>query len=686
MVQVLHLGKSILATAVAAAFSVPLWAQGEPVTWENVTAAEVFRIGDRDLLFEGIGVSTDTRVTLELGEGIDLSNLSSASMLNLRNVGVDEGARLTVSLKNNGNDHEETPMRGYWCGASFVPTQEREGSWGLDVEAETGTVFVLGSHSDGSVLDPIASEAWVWFEDTDGHPRSLMVFQESLKLYKEDRYAIGSTIEEAERRDANLLVGRYGVLVVDEAHLDLSGALIEAQDGAKIKFEKNSAIFITDAGGAFDGETLGMSTPEPAPETNSEEGRIEFFNPGAHVEGLDDVVIVNGVTGTEGHFVANAAGGLTLVVGDWKADGAMAAPVNALHRNRTSPGSERFFDVFPVSAWAERAVITNTLLAKSLGTTQAMGDRAADGAQFARGAFLKDPTLMPVNVELTGGRSRGKTVEADGGVGTFDRDTAGLALSVRGVAKDWLWGVRVLYEDANIDIDGPFVKKEATDAESTLLAGSLYLGKKVERLTLVGDVTFAGAEDRVDFFQTGDVKIGADDISRRSVSAGVTGLYEPKTDIFGFAPLWRAGLQLTDYLKTDYDVAIDGDKVWEVEEKNRLVATADVGVELKRDWHLYTRVPGEKDGEWRTRDDWLSLGVTGGMRVRAGDLDSPQRVTAAGASAEIETADLARWETYAGLGLDASWHDALWGLSAEGLWGPDKREACRFRLSLVWNF
>ena len=674
--------KSLMAATVLALFSLsPAEADETAVSWPSVRGD--YAIGDQDLTFTGETVNEDIRINLSLGSEADPSNLRSGSLLNLRNLTIEEDVRLTLTLKNEGDDYD-MPGRSYWCGASLVLPPDRQGN--LDVEVGAGTVFLVGNRAAPEVLDSLNATAQneVWAESRwggDGPTPAVMIFQETLNLKNTDHIVVGSSLDTAREKNANLLVGQKGVLMIDQANLDLSGALIEAEKGSKIEFETGSAVIV----GQAVGDDVSVSNVETAGTAG-----LEFVRPGADIVGLEKVIYVNTITGEEGSFKKNAEGGLTIVAGAWAADGVLAAPVNALYQqNRdgeASAGVKRFYEIFPVSDWAESMTIRNILLAKSLGTTSAMSDAAADGARFAQTAFLRNPDTIPVNVEILGGRSEGTADDAENGTNKFERETEGVALSLRGVHDDWLWGARVLYEDANIDVSSEFINQKAVDAESTLLSGSFYIGKRFDVATLIADMTVTGAEDRVDFFQAGNVKIGADAISRRSVSLGVTGLWQPSADWGGWKPTLKAGLQVTDYLKTDYDMALDGERLWEVEEKNRLVATADVGLDLERSWHRYTRVPGEKEDEWRTRDDWLTLGVSGGLRARAGDIETQQVVTAAGASATMKTDDLGQWEAYAGLGLDASWKDALFGVSAEGVWGPDDREACRMRVKVVWEY
>lgn len=675
--------QSLMTATLLALFSLPTLAATDKaaVNWPSVRGD--YAIGDQDLTFTDERVAEDIRINLSLGSEADRWGLQTGSMLNLRDLQIEEGARLTLTLRNEGDDYD-MPGRGYWCGSSFVSAADRQG--GLYVEVGAGTVFLVGSHAAPEVLDCLNATAHNevlaenrWGED--GPTPALMIFQETLKLKNNDRFVVGSTLDVARDKNANLLVGEKGVLLIDMGNLHLSGALIEADKGTKIEFEKGSAIII---GTALDNA---VSVTEAG--TESKAG-LEFVSPGSNVVGLDKVIYVNTLTHEEGRFVQNAEGGFTIVSGAWAADGVLAAPVNALYQQvrdgYASVGAKRFFEIYPVSDWAETTMIRQTLLAKSLGTTLAMSDASSEGARFAQKAFLKNPDTIPVNVEILGGRSEGTADDAENGVNRFERDTEGLALSLRGVYNDWLWGARVLYEDANIDVESEFINKKAVDAESTLLSGSFYIGKQLKNTTLIADMTVTGAEDQVDFFQTGHVKIGADEISRQSVSLGMTGLYRPRNELVGWTPTVKLGLQITDYLKSDYSMALDGENLWEVEEKNRLVATADAGIDLERTWHRYTRVAGEKEGDWRTRDDWLTVGLSGGFRARAGDIEMEQIVSAAGASATMKTEDLGHWEAYAGLAFDASWKDALFGASAEGVWGADEQEACRMRVKVVWEF
>ena len=661
----------VLFAVMTAVCCVPVAAAGD--------VEQVLVIGDRHLTVEGESLSDNVRLEVRWNQPGDAGGTpedwETSSVVHFKNMQVSEGARLTLSLKNTGDGQDWHP-RGYWCGAAWTPGKDTEGSWGVDAEMESGTLFVVGDALSPDTLGELALQASSWSESADYSP-AMMVFQQSLTLTDRDCFAVGSTIEEGRRQGVNLLVGRYGALVVDQGHLNVTGALINAEEGARIHFETGSAIVLGDA----------SETEEFRQAGEGWDGLL--VNRSDVVTGLGNVVVVDAVNNEEGHLEENAEGGLTLQMGRWEAKGVLAGPVNEMHRlwqegGRTGAMND-FFTSFPASRWAEEAVARNTILAKSLGSTQAMDEALWGGSRFVLQATSSKKETMPLEVELIRGHQKGRTVAWVDREGQWMRESEGLALTLRGEYGEWLWGARVLYEDADIEVGNNFIQSAAVDAESTVLTGTLYVGKRLEAMTLFADLSVSGAEDRVDFFQTGDLRIGSDEISRRAVSIGLGGHWAGAGRPAGWQPAMTASVRLTGYGKSDYDERLAGERLWSVEEERRLVGTLGMGTALERSWHRYTLVSDESGEGVHRRDDWVTLGLSAGGRLRCGDLKTVQRVTAGSGSAEMVTDDLGDWEVYAGLGVDGEWDGARMGVSAESLWGPDQRQSWQLRANVVWE-
>ena len=82
---------------------------------------------------------------------------------------------------------------------------------------------------------------------------------------------------------------------------------------------------------------------------------------------------------------------------------------------------------------------------------------------------------------------------------------------------------------------------------------------------------FSGANDKVRVISTGDM-LTTGDPSRRAMTAGVAGSFYP--DWGGHKDVnFTGAVSLTNYLKSTYGIAFDGERVMDVEEESRWVGT-----------------------------------------------------------------------------------------------------------------
>lgn len=650
--------RNILAASLAALFFPPLCAAQVyfPQAGHNDLA-----IGEDDRLVADAVIGADTVIDLRWGDAPASEDVTDTmSMLRFENVTVDKEAHLTLSLR--GKDDPYLPVKNYWVGAAWKPTGgESDGR--LSLEMERDTLFVWGFRTDYVTLE----DASVGFNYFDGQGWAMFLLQEQMKLDDSMHIAVGTSIDRAKAAGVNFLVADHGALVIDREDFKPGEFLIEAGDGAKLHFEAGSALVLKSA---------------------EEEILKEFVNRAGAVTGLGNVTIVDiRGSGLEGHWEEAPDGSLSLVMGAWQAKGKLADPVNEMHRlwqaDKTGALND-FFEVFATTNWAHSAVERNTLLQKALGSTLAMDETAFRGSRFASDALLREKNLLPVSFELVRGSLESDFADGDGLTGRVVRDTEGAALSVRGQWQDWLWGARLQYEDANLDISSNVVNRKAADAESTMLSGTLYAGRSFGDKTLVADLTVSGVEDRLRYRQVDVMVIGTDDVSRKSLSLGLTGIWHGFELVEGWKTDLVVGAQLTDYLKTEYDLMTGGTALWRVEEENRLVASARAGLDISRSWHRYLDERDE-EGEIVPRHDWLEVGFSGGLRVRAGDLDGEQTIRVGNARARLVSDDLQPWEAYVGLRADGAWQHSVVGVAAEGIWGPDNRQSWRLSAKVVWE-
>ena len=66
----------------------------------------------------------------------------------------------------------------------------------------------------------------------------------------------------------------------------------------------------------------------------------------------------------------------------------------------------------------------------------------------------------------------------------------------------------------------------------------------------------------------------------------------------------------------------------------------------------------------------VRLTLEGGMRMRAGDLEATQTVSAYGASADLTTDDLERGEAFLSADVTGRWRGSVFGMRASGTLGP----------------
>lgn len=312
-----------------------------------------------------------------------------------------------------------------------------------------------------------------------------------------------------------------------------------------------------------------------------------------------------------------------------------------------------------------------TELMVGAGTSTEMIRTAENVVELTSRAAVAFEDDQAVRVSARTGSSRGRFKSVNGSTGGFaewSRDVTGLDLEVHLRHLTRFGGLVVSYADA--DVGSSFDVFDVSQ-ESNIASLAVYYGESSDRFAVTGYGMFSGANDKVRVISTGDM-LTTGDPSRRAMTAGVAGSFYP--DWGGYKDVnFTGAVSLTNYLKSTYGIAFDGERVMDVEEESRWVGT----LQLQAGWHRLFRPASSS---------WIKADVTLGGRVRAGDLEVRQTVSAGGASSSVGHDDLTRGEIFGDAALKVRLRDSVAGLHVGGSTGPDGSRSWTGGVSFDYQF
>ncbi len=591
------------------------------------------------------------------------------------NLEVSEGKKLTFELKGNALGTTDWP---YSLAVSV--DCEGEGCRPFNLVMTGGAMAHLGPQNEWERAVNLTGELLSEVDfDVYKNVRDMLVISRPLLLDAQSRIALGQGADAAQN-DAQLFVGKGGALMVDTLALREAGAdaVIEAQGGnVSINFEPGAYLLLGDP---FSGEEADRDAMVQA------DAVLPLLLKGdATVTGLDSLIVQGLMNGElyEGGFSRGEDGSIQLLQKPWAGVGAFSQVADAISKMVTngtaSAALTSFFAQHSGSEEFSHQLIYQTLMGKALGTTTAMDSLMAEGSLQTVRSVLSPELSLPVSVDILRRERSGEFTTFDLSVrdyrnGEWTRESEGIALGIDGRYRSWLAGARLSYEDTDVSYraDDLLQHGAGVKAESTVLAVTLYAGKRYDWGSITGEVAWAGGEDKVSQNSAGTIWVGSDRIERRAVSVGTTGTWVPEA-WGGWQPAFSLGLHGIAFLKTDYDIQGNGETLWRAEEDERFVAALTAGAHLSRIWRF-------------EKEDSLRLDLRAGLRARAGDLDIRQTVSAGDARSSLETDDLSAGEAYAGLDVRAKWKGSVFGIGAYASAGENGDTGTELRANCVFEF
>ena len=513
-------------------------------------------------------------------------------------------------------------------------------------------------------------------ETVGRNPQDVLVIAGHLNVTSDVKMSFGA--DGSEETDVNFHVGPSAGIVINKSWvlgLAEGYGAIRFGEGTRAVFEKGAVFIITD------GMDDLREPDEFEADDEAQEGPVDERLVFEAAEGS----VVTGVEHLEGFLTKDGQvcsmtfeqteGGWRVVEREWRYEGPLEEVVNALGVEAMKADAPKALrkEFLRRQSPSEFGKTINwmTELMVGAGTSTEMIRTAENVVELTSRAAVAFEDDQAVRVSARTGSSRGRFKSVDGSTGGFaewSRDVTGLDLEVHLRHLTRFGGLVVSYADA--DVGSSFDVFDVSQ-ESNIASLAVYYGESSDRFAVTGYGMFSGANDKVRVISTGDM-LTTGDPSRRAMTAGVAGSFYP--DWGGYKDVnFTGAVSLTNYLKSTYEIAFDGERVMDVEEESRWVGT----LQLQAGWHRLFRPASSS---------WIKADVTLGGRVRAGDLEVRQTVSAGGASSSVGHDDLTRGEIFGDAALKVRLRDSVAGLHVGGSTGPDGSRSWTGGVSFDYQF
>lgn len=534
------------------------------------------------------------------------------------------------------------------------------GTGGVDPDEDLGDLrgFLLRSYDDeeftaGAMLaHAFANGGRAALETVGRNTQDVLVIAGHLDVTPDVKMSFGA--EGSEETAVNFYLGPSAGVVINKSWftgLPEGNGAITFGEGTKAVFEKGAVLIITD--GMDDlREPEGIEADGEAQEAPVDERLVFEAAEGSEVIGVENL---EGFLTRDGQVCSmtfeQTEDGWRVLEREWRYEGPLEEVVNALaveSMKLDAPGALRK-EFLRRQSPSEFGSTINwmTELMVGAGTSAEMIRTAENVVELTSRAAVAFEDDQAVRVSARRGASRGRfksTEGRTGGSADWSRDVTGLDLEVHLRHLNRFGGLVVSYADADV---GSTFEIFDVSQESNIASLAAYYGESSDRFALTGYGMFSGANDKVRIISAGDM-LTTGEPSRRALTAGVAGSFYP--DWGGYKDFnFTGAVSLTNYLKSTYKIAFDGERVMDVEEQSRCVGT----LQLQAGWHRLFRPASSS---------WVKTDVTIGGRVRAGDLEVEQKVSAAGASSSIGHDDLTRGEIFGDAALKVRLRDSVAGL------------------------
>lgn len=550
----------------------------------------------------------------------------------------------------------------------------------LVLPAGKGPVNVLASDGQfkagAKLVHAFANGGRAALETVGRNPQDVLVIAGHLHVTPDVQMSFG--VEGSEETNANFHLGPSAGVVINKSWFmglaEDKGAITFGK-GTKAVFEKGAVFIITD--GMDDlREPEEFEADDEAQEVPVEERLVFKAVAGSEVTGVEHL---EGFLTKDGQVCSmkfeQTEDGWRVVEREWRYEGPLEEVVNALGVEAMKADAPKALrkEFLRRQSPSEFGKTINwmTELMVGAGTSTEMIRTAENVVELTSRAAVAFEDDQAVRVSARTGSSRGRFKSVDGSTGGFaewSRDVTGLDLEVHIRHLTRFGGLVVSYADA--DVGSSFDVFDVSQ-ESNIASLAVYYGESSDRFAVTGYGMFSGANDKVRVISTGDM-LTTGDPSRRAMTAGVAGSFYP--DWGGYKDVnFTGAVSLTNYLKSTYGIAFDGERVMDVEEESRWVGT----LQLQAGWHRLFRPASSS---------WIKADVTLGGRVRAGDLEVRQTVSAGGASSSVGHDDLTRGEIFGDAALKVRLRDSVAGLHVGGSTGPDGSRSWTGGVSFDYQF